>query len=304
SIEVGQLLGVAGAGILRVQEDGEVVVLGSWAVEPERQFKLGTRFPVAPGSELARALEEGQALRVDTHAQDTDLGAIGYQASLIAPLAVGGRTWGFLAAVAREAGALGNQHERRLSEFADLIAAAVNNIEDRAALARQAATDSLTGLANRRALQQRLGANLARARRQGSPVSVAVVDVDRFKLINDGSGHATGDEILVAVARGLASAARAQDTVARVGGDEFAWILPDTAGEAAIVAVERARQAISGSGAGAGATISAGVCDSVWAADPEELLRLADRALYAAKSQGRDRVHLYVPARVDELAPR
>jgi diguanylate cyclase (GGDEF)-like protein len=184
-----------------------------------------------------------------------------------------------------------------------LISSAITNIEDRAALAAQASTDALTGVANHRAFYERLTADVARARRYGSPLSVAMIDVDRFKLVNDAGGHEAGDEILVRVAHCLTEATRAEDMLARVGGDEFAWILPETVGEEAVLAVERARAAIAQGGEELRpVTLSVGICDTRYTADPTELVRLADRALYSSKEHGRDQVRLYAPASTDELA--
>ena len=95
-------------------------------------------------------------------------------------------------------------------------------------LAVQASSDPLTGLANHRVLQQRLAAEVGRSVRHGRPLSVAVIDVDHFKQINDVGGHEIGDEMLVRVARCLAKLARAEDTLGRAGGDEFTWVLPET----------------------------------------------------------------------------
>ena len=130
-----------------------------------------------------------------------------------------------------------------------------------------------------------------------------MIDVDRFKLINDAGGHEAGDEMLVRVAQCLTEAARAEDMLARVGGDEFAWILPETGGEEALLAVERARAAMAAPGGElAPATLSVGICDTRHTEDPAELVRLADRALYSSKEQGRDQARLYAPASTDELA--
>jgi diguanylate cyclase (GGDEF)-like protein len=126
--------------------------------------------------------------------------------------------------------------------------------------------------------------------------------VDRFKLVNDAGGHEAGDEVLVRVARCLSDATRAEDTLARVGGDEFAWILPETAREEAVLAVERARAAMVRSGEEPRVTLSVGICDTRYTLDPSELVRLADRALYSSKENGRDQVRLYTPASTDELA--
>jgi diguanylate cyclase (GGDEF)-like protein len=305
SLEAGRLLGASGAGILRLDGPDGAIILGSWAQQPDLQYKVGDRFPVPPDSDLAAALSAGRPVRVSHHPADSSLGALGYMSSIVSPVRVAGRTWGFLTVVSFRPEGLTDEHERRLAEFGDLIASAVTNIEDRAALAAQAATDALTGVANHRAFHERLTADLARARRYGSPVSVAMIDVDRFKLVNDVGGHEAGDELLIAVARRLSHAARAEDTLARVGGDEFAWILPETSGEEARLAVERARHQIGGGDEASSVTISAGVCDSSWTSDPSELVRLADRALYASKDNGRDQVRLYAPSSAaDELAAR
>ncbi|HEY5431034.1 MAG TPA: sensor domain-containing diguanylate cyclase [Solirubrobacteraceae bacterium] len=306
SLEAGQLLEASGAGILRLDEPDAAIILGSWAQRPELQYEVGARFPVAPGSELAQALSAGRPRRVRDYAPDSNLGALGYASSIVSPVRVAGRTWGFLAVVSFEPAGLTDEHELRLTEFGELIASAVTNIEDRAALAAQAATDALTGVANHRAFHERLTADLARARRHRTPLSVAMIDIDHFKRVNDAGGHEAGDEILIAVARTLGQAARAEDTLARVGGDEFAWILPETGGEEARIAVQRARDLLAGSGDPASrVTISAGVCDSTRTSDPTELVRLADRALYSSKDNGRDQVRLYAPTGAgagDELA--
>ena len=133
-----------------------------------------------------------------------------------------------LAVTGAQPGAFDSEDEQRLMEFGDLLATAIASIEDRAKLATQATTDPLTGLANHRALQQRLAAEAARAARHDTPLSVAVIDIDHFKQINDSARHETGDEVLVQVARCLTGLARAEDTLGRVGGDEIAWMLPDT----------------------------------------------------------------------------
>jgi diguanylate cyclase (GGDEF)-like protein len=109
--------------------------------------------------------------------------------------------------------------------------------------------------------------------------------------------------MLVRVARCLSHAARAEDLLARVGGDEFAWILPETVGAEALLAVERARVAIATDDDRLPrVTLSVGICDTRSTADPAELVRLADRALYSSKEHGRDQVRLYAPASTDELA--
>jgi diguanylate cyclase (GGDEF)-like protein len=303
AVEAGQLLGAGGAGILRLDGSDLATMLGSWALSANRKHRVGDTFPIAPDSELARALAAVRPVRADWVEATSSLGKLGYGSSIVAPIQVAGRTWGFLAVASIGSRVFVSEHERRLTEFAGLISTAITNIEDRAALAEQASTDALTGVANHRAFYQRLTADMARARRYGTPLSVAMIDVDRFKLVNDAGGHEAGDEILVRVARCLSDATRAEDTLARVGGDEFAWILPETAGGEAVLAVERARVVIAADGdASPRVTLSVGICDTRHTADPTELVRLADRALYSSKQHGRDQVRLYAPASTDELA--
>jgi diguanylate cyclase (GGDEF)-like protein len=303
AVEAGQLLAADAAAGLRLDAAGRATILGAWAHSTRPLYRVGDTFPVAPESDLALALDAARPVRVERVVAESSLGRLGYGSSLVAPIRVDGRAWGFLAVASVGDRIFGPEHERRLTEFAGLISTAITNIEDRAALATQASTDALTGVANHRAFYERLTGDLARARRHGTPLSVAMIDVDRFKLVNDAGGHEAGDEMLVRVAQCLSEAARAGDLLARVGGDEFAWILPETGAEEALLAVERARAAMAGSGGQLPrATLSAGICDMRHTTDPAELVRLADRALYSSKEHGRDQVRLYAPASTDELA--
>ena len=303
AVEAAQLLAAGAAAILRLDTPEQATIMGSWAQISDRQYRIGNVFPLAPDSDLARAMAAGHPIRVGHVDADSRLGRLGYGSSILAPIQVAGRTWGFLAVASPCVRGLTDEHEGRLTEFAALISTAITNIEDRAALAAQAATDALTGVANHRTFHERLSADLARARRYGTVVSVAMIDVDHFKLVNDVGGHEAGDEMLIRVARCLSDATRAEDTLARVGGDEFAWILPETGAEEARTAVQRARDAIAAADAQPPrVTISAGICDSQWAADSTELVRLADRALYSSKDHGRDQIRLHAPTGADELA--
>ena len=158
-------------------------------------------------------------------------------------------------------------------------------------LERLATTDSLTGLSNRHVLQEALERELARARRHGLPLALILIDVDHFKQINDLYGHPAGDTVLKEVAQRLDQTIRAGEVLARLGGEEFAWLLPGTDAAGALIAADRARAAISGAAFGelGHLTISAGVGILADAADLEQLYQLADRALYEAKQHGRDR---------------
>src|SRR6202012_542434 len=169
-----------------------------------------------------------------------------------------------------------------------------------AALKTLAASDGLTGLANRRSFDQTLVAEWARAERTKKPLSLALVDVDHFKLYNDLHGHQKGDECLRAVASILGETTlRPADLSARYGGEEFAVVMPETDQKAAVKVAERLRSTLTklqlnhgAAGAGAWVTVSIGLATRV----PDEtvqadwLLTKADEALYAAKHAGPNRV--------------
>jgi diguanylate cyclase (GGDEF)-like protein/PAS domain S-box-containing protein len=146
-----------------------------------------------------------------------------------------------------------------------------------------ARTDDLTGLANRRRWHEELDRALAQARRHGSPLCVAMVDLDGFKAFNDTHGHPAGDALLRKTSRAWADALRATDMLARYGGDEFSVMLPDCSLEEARIVIERLRAATPG-----GATCSAGVACSDGTEPAESLLRRTDMALYGAKRSGRN----------------
>jgi diguanylate cyclase (GGDEF)-like protein len=165
----------------------------------------------------------------------------------------------------------------------------------------QAVTDALTGLVNRRRFVEALEGEINRARRLDVPLSLLFADLDDFKRINDRFGHPAGDEALRTFAELLRGHLRGIDTAARVGGEEFAVILPGTELEGAIAVAERIRvqlaeQAIMAEGVGGtGLTTSIGVIqyDS---GTPDDLIRRADAALYHAKEQGKNRVATEVPS--------
>ncbi len=163
-----------------------------------------------------------------------------------------------------------------------------------------ARTDSLTGLANRHVLQESLESAAALARRHSRRLVLILLDLDWFKQVNDRYGHPVGDAVLIEVARRLEQTARAGEVLARVGGEEFAWLVPDATAEQAIMAADRARQVIDSvpfPTAGQ-LTMSAGVGLMESPPDGEALYRLADRALYEAKQQGRNRTSCRTAAAV------
>jgi diguanylate cyclase (GGDEF)-like protein len=160
-----------------------------------------------------------------------------------------------------------------------------------------ATTDELTGLHNRRSLLHRLKFETARAKRFRSPLSAVMIDLDRFKQINDEHGHAVGDQVLANVGRLLRESVRVIDVPGRYGGEELCVILPNTPIEGALKFAETLRSKVEAQLHYAGArqlqvTASFGVgsFDHMEIADAESLLRQADAALYRAKHAGRNRV--------------
>jgi diguanylate cyclase (GGDEF)-like protein len=209
--------------------------------------------------------------------------------TLAAPIEFGGRTWGAIVAAGLPA-RIPPHAQERLVPFADLLALAVATFEDRARLASLAGTDPLTGLGNRRTFDSLLAAEVEVAVRHSDPLSLVLLDIDHFKAVNDRFGHQLGDQVLIEVGRRLVAITRRGESVMRIGGEEFAWILPRTPGEGAEAAASRALEAISSEpyGAMGTLTVSAGVCDLTPATGAQEMVRLADLMLYRAKSEGRN----------------
>ncbi len=157
-------------------------------------------------------------------------------------------------------------------------------------------TDVLTGLWNRRYIDQRLSAEVARAARQSSPLTVVFLDLDHFKSFNDRWGHGVGDRVLKIVARLLVDESREEDVVARWGGEEFVVLLPDTSGAGAAEHLRRVRLKLAATPLPTGdhaarITLSGGIAEfPADAASPAALIAAADRRLLAAKAAGRDRM--------------
>jgi len=177
-------------------------------------------------------------------------------------------------------------------------------------LRRQAGLDALTGLPNRRAMQERLQLEWERARRYQTPFVAIATDIDHFKRINDRYGHGMGDQALRAVARTLQDHVRETDHLSRFGGEEFLVLMPQaSAATDGLRLAERLRSAVAamqlGSADGSAIALSAsfGVSESLPDdANSEQLLRRADQALYQAKHQGRNGVALYAPEQANLAA--
>jgi diguanylate cyclase (GGDEF)-like protein len=175
---------------------------------------------------------------------------------------------------------------------------------DVARLKREAETDGLTGLVNHRVFQERLQAEVSRAHRHGRALSLAMVDIDGFKQLNDTFGHQVGDGVLAAVAAHLSASVRGSDTVARIGGDEFAMLLPETDADAALAVAERVHDRLrrDTTSPGTTITISTGLCDMEYASTADDLIRFADGALFWTKANGRNAICRYSPEVVEDLS--
>jgi diguanylate cyclase (GGDEF)-like protein len=193
-----------------------------------------------------------------------------------------------------------------LAHLAAIVGFCIDSAANRARLVRAGLTDYLTGWHNRRYLHVRLREELSRAQRQGSTLSLVMLDVDHFKRINDGCGHLGGDEALREVAARIESQVRASDTAARFGGDEFAVLMPGAGAAEARRVAERIRAAVArgpveaGPGVALPVTVSAGLASLApppgrvdLKALAEQLLAEADAALYRAKAAGRDRIEVH-----------
>jgi diguanylate cyclase (GGDEF)-like protein/PAS domain S-box-containing protein len=296
--EAVRLIGAAAGGLVRFEENRAVTAVGAWSAAGS-----APTFPAGESLDgegmAAQVAHSGRPARVDGVAAGG-----GPEIAVAAPVRAGDRLWGAI-------GVSGIADERafpdavgRLGRFAELVGIAVSNAEARGRLAALAATDHLTGLANHRTFQERLGQEAVRASRHGRRFSLVVLDIDHFKRVNDDLGHQVGDAVIREAARRLDTLTRAGDLMARIGGDEFAWLMPETGGMEAWRAADRAREAIAAEpfpGVGH-LTISAGVCDLDQAPQLSELFRLADGALYWAKQHGRDVAFLYSPEVVEVLS--
>jgi diguanylate cyclase (GGDEF)-like protein len=211
----------------------------------------------------------------------------------VVPLFAEGEWLGVL--VAEHALRSGSRIERRVvstvERFASYGSLALRNVWLLEQVRRAAATDGLTGIANRSTFDAELERELARAARDGEDVSLVMLDIDHFKSLNDNYGHQVGDAVLQTVARAIEVPIRSFDLPARYGGEEFAVILPRTGREDGLVVAERLRKAVAQANDDPSVTVSAGVATfPLDGAVEKDLVRAADAALYASKRTGRNRV--------------
>lgn len=184
-----------------------------------------------------------------------------------------------------------------VQSIAEQLSLAIVNLQLRETLRVQSLRDPLTGLFNRRYLEENLQRELLRCQRRQLPLSVLMLDIDHFKRFNDEHGHAAGDALLARVGQLLQELVRNEDIACRYGGEEFTLVLPEADAEAAAQRAERIRAAIAATSivhlrqAFGPATCSIGLATSTSERDtPQQLLQTADAALYRAKAEGRDRV--------------
>ncbi len=207
------------------------------------------------------------------------------------PVAARGSEIGLITVVRREDDPVSEADMDLMRLLVDQLAIAVQNARDYRDRLEQAIRDPLTGLYNRRFFYEAFANELERGERYGGSASIVLIDVDDFKLVNDTLGHTAGDAVLCAIGRIAAGAIRASDQFARVGGEEFGLLLPETTQLDALIVAERVRRAVASAEilADRTVTISAGI--ATWPDDAsslEELEGKADRALYWAKRNGKN----------------
>jgi diguanylate cyclase (GGDEF)-like protein len=218
-----------------------------------------------------------------------------WQGSIIGiPLMMGSRVVGVMNLARTHAGPFSDTEIRLLSLLADQAAIAILNARLHEAVSHQARSDSLTGLPNRRALDERLDDEIHRSKRSGAPFCVVMMDLDGFKVINDKLGHDIGDEVLCTIAHTFQNALRATDFLARYGGDEMTLILPETDWPQVLTVIDKVRHELRQLifELPDGEKFSLGVTGGVaiyprHGKEAAGLLRVADEALYSAKRHKR-----------------
>jgi diguanylate cyclase (GGDEF)-like protein len=215
--------------------------------------------------------------------------AQGRLSALCVPVSIMGRTVGVIHTTGAPQEPLEEDSIEDLETLAKLAGARIGLLRVMAETQLQAATDSLTGLFNRRTFEGKVSA----VRREGDGIAVAMIDLDRFKTLNDTHGHETGDRALVLFAQVLKESFRAQDLYCRYGGEEFAIAFPACTAEQARKALDALRSRLSAALTVAGLptfTISAGIVDAEVHENLPRSLARADAAMYQAKDRGRDQV--------------
>lgn len=294
-----------GAGLFgQVVARGGSLLVEDWAQAPASLRECGGVGERASGALIAVVLQDGGeaiGLLAAHHARperysDADLHLMQRLAEQVAPAIVDARAFEGLEAYRREL-------EQRVAQRTEELARAnldkerlIAALDERSRLfERESQEDALTGIANLRAFSRRLAAEIELSRAAGRPLALAVADLDHFKLVNDELGHPVGDVVLRECASLMGRLCRDNDFVARIGGEEFALVLPGLAREAAKQLCERLRQAVEGHDwhrlhPGLRLTLSIGVAQWDGESGADSLLHAADGRLYEAKRAGRNRV--------------
>jgi diguanylate cyclase (GGDEF)-like protein len=296
SLETSEVLRTLGSEVQRAMEcDTVAVALGDevdgyvCVGEAGMPGFLGFRHPAGQGLGSV-AVRAGRVIVTHAYQEEgyappeaVDLAEV--RAAVAAPIRWDGSIRGFVTAGFTTQRRIATTEVELMEGFAELAGLACGNAERHEALRESAEVDGLTGCINRDGLERRLGELLAEAERSGKPLSLALLDLDGFKVINDVFGHPSGDEVLKNVGTALRGSVRAGDLVARYGGDEFALILPKASEEEAAPVLDRVRAAISSLEV-PGGRLSAcvGLTERVESEELTELFDRADEALREAKS--------------------
>lgn len=302
----GRLLNGCAARVYRVEGDPSQIAypVGAWSAPgtPEELTRpKPVRLASTPGAQLLLLSESTTLLSVDDSAIApcaAGVSKLDLTALMGSPIRVDGEHWGALVVMSLHEGGDFEGRDRALERFASLVSMAIANAEAHARLRDLASIDHLTGLASRHVFQDALSRETGVALEHGGHLSLALMDFDDFKMVNDQLGHHVGDRVLAGIARALQEQSPEDATLARLGGDEFAWLMPGLNAAGATAVVERAQQQLRALdlGSGVGQTLSAGVCDLARAqGEPAELYRMADGALYAAKRSRRGSCMIYAP---------
>lgn len=300
--EVGAALNVACCA-LRVEGPNEVQALSySYFANAGKEAKLQRQEVMTELNEVTAQLAKDLKLFTRDGAEGADNGGAEFPLAAV-PLIFQERFIGALEVVDDNPARTWLDNEiLLLRTVANQVAVAINHADLFAQMQQQALTDALTGCYNRRSFEMQLNRDLQMATRLNQPLSLLMLDLDRFKQLNDSAGHDAGDSALRRLADCFRQELRAVDTAARFGGDEFALILPQAYSEGALIVAERLRAAIEqiqipGFGH---LTASIGIAAfPIHASSRAELIVAADAALYSAKRAGRNRVALFQRAAED-----
>ena len=316
---LGSMPSIARVSVFRVAEPSDRVVLThQWVAPGVTGSDIGLTFRRRRQPVHRPALEPPGALprprrrdrRADARAMPRTCGATGVRSVLSVPMSEDGRFAGFISFSSVLSGVLPDStYSSMLRAAAGILGEAFARHKAEQRLAYQATVDGLTGLANRWSYMDALGQAVEGLRRDETPAfAVLLIDLDRFKVVNDSLGHQAGDRLLITVAERFRSAAGPDELVARFGGDEIIVLLPDCPDEGSAVARATALLRCLEEPVQLGAheftvTASGGLAIAEPDLDPEELLRRADAAMFRAKERGRRRIEVFddaLRARVTE----